>query len=243
MVSGLLLRGLIAGIIAGFLAAGFSYFAGEPPLERAIAFEAAAAQAAGEPQEPEIVSRKVQRTAGLFAAHTTYGAALGGLFSLAFALCLGRIGNVDPRPLAALLAVAGFAALALLPELKYPANPPAIGTAETISARTAAYFALLAISALSMILAATLAPLLTARLGVFNGVLLSASIFVLVAGSAAAALPPVDEVPEGFPASVLWNFRLASLGARAVFWCALGLSFGGMAQNWLMRRKPLHRRA
>ncbi|MGH6869834.1 MAG: CbtA family protein, partial [Methylocella sp.] len=39
MVSGLLLRGLVAGILAGLLAAGFSVLAGEPSIERAIAFE------------------------------------------------------------------------------------------------------------------------------------------------------------------------------------------------------------
>src|ERR687888_1079969 len=106
MVSGLLLRGLLAGVLAGFLAAGFAFFAGEPPTERALHFEAASAEAAGKPQEPEIVSRSVQRSAGLFTAYVVYGAAIGGLFSLVFALAYGRIGNFDPRSLAALLALA-----------------------------------------------------------------------------------------------------------------------------------------
>ena len=62
--------------------------------------------------------------------------------------------------------------------------------------------------------------------------LVSAAVFVAVAGLAALALPPVDEVPVNFPASVLWNFRLASIGARAVLWAALGLIFGAMTQIW-----------
>jgi predicted cobalt transporter CbtA len=236
MVSGLLLRGLIAGILAGLFAASFSFVAGEPPLERALAFEAAAPQASA--AEPEIVSRGVQRGAGLFTAHMIYGAAIGGLFSLLFALAYGRLADLNPRGLAALLAAAGFAALALVPELKYPANPPAIGAAETIGARTALYFAMLAISFLSMLLAATLARPLAAWLGPWNGALLSAAVFILVAGTAGAALPPVDEVPAGFPASALWNFRLASLGARAIFWAALGLAFGAMADHWLKCARP-----
>lgn len=237
MMSALLLRGLFAGIIAGLLAAGFSYLVGEPPLERALAVEAANTGANAEPKEPEIVSRNVQRSAGLFTAHIIYGAAIGGLFSLTFALCFHRIGDFDPRPLAALLAIAGFVALALVPEIKYPADPPGIGAAETIAARTAAYFALLAISLLAMILAATLAPLLITRLGAFDGALVAAAVFIAVAASAAIALPSVDEVPASFPASVLWNFRIASLGARAVFWGALGLAFGGMAQYALTGRR------
>ena len=238
MVSGLLLRGLLAGILAGVLAAGFSFLAGEPSIERAIAFETAIEQAAAQPPEPEIVSRSVQRGAGLLTAYIVYGAAIGGLFSLVFALAYGRVNGFDPKALSALLALAGFVAMVLVPELKYPANPPAIGAPETIGARTALYFAMLAITLLAMILAATLALAFSARLGSWNGTLVSAAVFVAVAGIAALALPPVDEVPVNFPASVLWNFRLASIGARAVLWAALGLTFGGMTQIWLRRGTP-----
>ncbi len=233
MVSGLLLRGLLAGLLAGMLAAAFASVAGEPSIERAIAFESAADAAAGQTPVTEIVSRSVQRGAGLFTASLVYGAALGGLFSLAFALAYGRVGEFDPRTLSALLAAAGFVALVLVPELKYPANPPAIGEAATIGARTALYFALLAISFLAMILAAMLALPLAARFGAWNGTLIAAAVFVVVAGIASLAMPPVDEVPAGFPANVLWNFRLASIGARAVLWGSLGLGFGGMTQIWL----------
>jgi Probable cobalt transporter subunit (CbtA). len=82
MVSGLLRRGLLAGILAGLLAAGFSFLAGEPSIERAIAFETAVEQAEAQPSRPEIVSRSVQRSAGLLTAFIVYGAAIGGLFSL-----------------------------------------------------------------------------------------------------------------------------------------------------------------
>jgi hypothetical protein len=238
VVSGLLLRGLLAGLIAGLLAAAFASVAGEPSIERAIAFERAADAAAGQSPAPEIVSRSVQRGAGLLTAYLVHGAAVGGLFSLVFALAYGRGNGFDPKALSALLAFAGFVAMVLAPELKYPANPPAIGAPETIGARTALYFAMLAISLLAMILAATLALAFSARLGSWNGALVAAAVFVAVAGLAALALPPVDEVPVNFPASVLWNFRLASIGARAVLWTALGLTFGGMTQIWLRRGKP-----
>ncbi len=238
MVSGLLVRGLLAGILAGLLAAGFSFLAGEPSIERAIAFETAVEQAEAQPSEPKIVSRSLQRGAGLLTAYVVYGAAVGGLFSLAFATAYGRANGFDPKSLSALLAFAGFVAMVLGPELKYPANPPAIGAPETIGARTALYFAMLAISVLAVILAATLAPPLAARLGSWNGALASAAVFVAVAGLASLALPSVDEVPVNFPASVLWNFRLASIGARAVLWAALGLAFGGMTQIWLRGGKP-----
>ena len=124
-----------------------------------------------QPSEPEIVSRSVQRGAGLLTAYIVYGAAIGGLFSLVFALAYGRVNGFDPKALSALLALAGFIAMVLVPELKYPASPPAIGVPETIGARTALYFAMLAISLLAMTLAATLAPPFAARLGSWNGAL------------------------------------------------------------------------
>jgi hypothetical protein len=239
MVSGLLLRGLIAGVLAGFLAAGFSFFVGEPPLERALAIEAAATEP--DAAAPEIVSRQTQRGPGLFAAYIIYGAATGGFFGLAFVLSFGRSNDLDPKALAGVLAIAGFAALVLVPDLKYPANPPGANEAAAIGARTALYFGLLAISLLAMILAATLAPVFLARLGPWNGVLACAAVFVLIAAFAAAVLPAADEVRTGFPASVLWNFRMASLGARAVFWAALGFSYGALAEHWLKRMAHLRK--
>lgn len=233
MVSGLLLRGLLAGLFAGLLAASFSFVTAEPSIERAIAFERAAEVSEGHAPEAEIISRSVQRGAGLFTASLVYGAALGGLFSLVFAIAYGRAGSLSPRALSAVLAAAAFAVLVLLPDLKYPSNPPGASEAASIGTRTALYFAALAISLLAMLLAVTLAPHLAVRLGSWNGTLTAAAIFILVAGLAMLALPPVDEVPAGFPATVLWNFRLASIGARAVLWGTLGLTFGVLTQNWL----------
>jgi hypothetical protein len=85
MVRALLVRGMLAGILAAMLAVGFAEIFGEPQIEHAIAFEAAMDQAAGITPEPELISRTVQKTAGLLTAGIAYGVALGGLFSLVFA--------------------------------------------------------------------------------------------------------------------------------------------------------------
>ena len=74
---------------------------------------------------------------GLFTGVVVYSAAFGGLFALVFAFAYGRIGRPDPRVTAALLAVAGFVVVSLVPALKYPPNPPAVGNPETIGYRTA----------------------------------------------------------------------------------------------------------
>ena len=97
MLRNLLICGLIAGACAGLLATGFAELAGEPSIDRAISFEARQSEAAGEAPEPELVSRDVQRTAGLLTGAVVYGLALGGLFALAFGCVYGRVARTSPR--------------------------------------------------------------------------------------------------------------------------------------------------
>lgn len=226
MVGQLLWRGMLAGLIAGLFAAGIAFVAGEGSVDRAIAFESAAAQAAGEPEEPEIVSREVQRSVGLATAGALYGVGLGGFFALAFAFVNGRIGRLEPRAVAALVALAGFLVMGLAPWFKYPPNPPSVGQPETIGLRTQLYFGLVVWSALTAIIASLIYGRAAPRLGGWGAGLLAVALTLVSYAVAAAVLPPINEVPENFPADLLWRFRIASLGAQAGFWTALGLAFG-----------------
>lgn len=243
MAGRLLFYGMMAGILAGLAAAGFFAKAGEPAVDRAIAFESAMADAAGEAPEQELVSRRVQKSVGLTIATTAYGAALGGFFGLAFAFAFGRLGGSDPRSVAAGLAAAGFVAVALVPALKYPANPPAIGSPDSLSERTELFFVMITISVLSMILAASLGKTLKARFGAWYGSLNQAAVFVAAVGGAALALPNFNEIPAAFPADLLWTFRLASLGGQAVLWSVLGLSFGALVHIDLRRGETIRPRS
>jgi putative cobalt transporter subunit CbtA len=81
-------------------------------------------RAKGEAPGPELVSRAVQSGVGLLTGVVVYGTAFGGLFALAFAFAYQRIGRLNARGTAALLAAAGFVSLFLVPQLKYPSSPP-----------------------------------------------------------------------------------------------------------------------
>jgi predicted cobalt transporter CbtA len=48
-------------------------------------------------------------------------------------------------------------------------------------------------------------------------------------------LPRINEVPADFPATVLWNFRVASLATQLVLWTAIGIGFGAMAKRVFQR--------
>jgi predicted cobalt transporter CbtA len=231
MTRTLLLRGMLVGIVAGLLVFAFARLIGEPQVERAIALETQMDQAKGEAHEPEMVSRKVQRGLGLLTGAVVYGAAIGGLFALVFAYAYGRVGRTGPRALSALLAGAGFVAIVLVPTLKYPANPPSVGNPETIGLRTAAFFLLIVFSIAALVLAVQAGRWLHRRYGAWNASLVAAALFVVVVGVVTRLFPAIDEVPAAFPATLLWQFRLASLGAQVVMWTTLGLLFG-----WLTER-------
>ncbi len=224
-VGGLLARGMIAGLVAGLLAAAFAMVLGEPSIERAIAFEAAAAQAANHAEAPELVSRAVQSREGLLTAGALYGAALGGLFGLGFALANGRLGRLGPAATTAVLAGAGFVAIALVPALKYPADPPAVGDPGTIGLRTALYFGFLLVSVGAMALAAAASGPLRLRLGAVAGSLASLALFIALVATAGMILPAAEAAPADFPPDVIASFRWASLGPQAVLWAALGIGF------------------
>jgi predicted cobalt transporter CbtA len=236
MTRTLLLRGMLVGVVAGLLVFAFARWIGEPQVERAIAFETSLDQARGEAPEPEMVSRKVQRSFGLLTGSVVYGAAMGGIFGLVFAFAYGRMGVAGPRALSALLAGMGFVAIALVPSLKYPANPPAVGNPETIGVRTAAFFLLIAFSIAAMVFAVQMGRRLCVRFGAWNGSLLAAAIFVVIMSIVCHFLPEIDEVPVGFPVTLMWRFRVASLEIHAMMWATLGLLFGWLTERDLVRR-------
>lgn len=190
-----------------------------------------------EQAEPELVSRPVQTGIGLLTGVAVYSTAFGGLFALVFALAYGRMVDLGPRATSALLATAGFVAVYVTPMLKYPGNPPSIGLPDTIGMRTHLYFAMILISLAAMIMAGMLRNQLNPRFGIWNSALIAAGTYILIMAGVAFALPNVNEVPEDFPAKVLWQFRIASLGGQLIMWATLGLLFGVAAERQFVQHR------
>lgn len=239
----LLVRGMIAGVVAGLLAFALAYVVGEPSIDSSIALEESQSApahehdgAAGAPaeEEEELVTRPVQSTFGLATGVLVYGVALGGIASLAFAICLGRVGRLRPRATAALVAGAAFTTVYLVPFLKYPATPPAVGNPDTIGKRTTLFFLMIVLSVLVAVIAVIAGRRLAPTLGNWNATVAAGGGYVLVMALACLLLPAnTDAVKETFPAALLWEFRLASLGVQALLWTAFGLIFGALAERLL----------
>ncbi|MDR5838862.1 CbtA family protein [Caballeronia sp. LZ034LL] len=265
MIRTLLIRGMLAGLVAGLIGFGFARGFGEPSVAQAIAFEEQHEHAEAAPAhehehgheaanasanadqshdhgDEELVSRGTQAGLGLLTGVVVFGTALGGIFSLVFAFAYGRLGALHARGTSALLALFGFVSVAIVPFLKYPPNPPAVGNAATIGPRTALFFTMVAISIAAMVWAVRWQRRLTARQGAWNATLVAALAYVVVIVIAQVVLPHVDEVPEGFSASLLWNFRVTAIGIQALIWTTLGLLFGALAAREL-ERPPVRRMA
>lgn len=232
MVWTLVRRGVVVGAAAGLLAGLFAFVFGEPHLQGAIDIEQSASARASVSSAPVAadigdwaVSRTEQR-GGLFLATALYGVALGGLFAVVFASVRGRGSERSDWQLSTRLAAALFVAVVLVPFLKYPANPPAVGDPETIGDRTGYYLIMLMGALLALLAAARVGWAVREETPPWRRPLMAAGTFLVVAGGLALALPEVQEVPASFPAALLWDFRLSSLGTQVVLWAALGIGFG-----------------
>jgi predicted cobalt transporter CbtA len=265
----LILRGALAGAVAGLLAFVFARIFAEPQINKAINYESGrdAAQealdkAAGltpEAAGPDIFSRTIQANVGIGVGMVFFGIAMGALFAVAYAVCLGRVGNLRPRNLAMLVALGGFLGMYLVPFLKYPANPPAIGHPDTIKDRGNLYLAMVLCSVLFLVGAVWLGKRLQPRFGNWNATLLAGAAYVVAIGIVMLLLPQLGElsanvqeyghqatetplplknskgaiVYPGFPADVLFSFRFYSVAAQALLWTSLGLVFAPMAERLL----------
>src|SRR3954467_15985104 len=191
-------RGVLAGAVGGLLSFVFARIFAEPLIQQAVDYEdgrAAAresltASAGITPHEHvEPFSRAVQGNVGIGVALILFGAAMGALFAVAYAICLGRTGRLRPRTLALLVAGAGFLGLYAVPFLKYPANPPAVGDADTIRVRTSVYLLMVACTVLFLILTAWLGRRLQPRHGNVNASLVAGGVFIAATAIVMVLLP------------------------------------------------------
>jgi hypothetical protein len=262
-------RGVLAGALAGLLAFVFARIFAEPQIQAAIDYESArdAVQAtldkaAGlpvEPPGPDIFSRTIQANVGIGVGMILFGVAMGALFAVVYAVCLGRVGNLRPRSLALLVAGGGFLGIYLVPFLKYPANPPSIGHADTIGVRGGLYVVMVVCSLAFLGGAVWLGRRLRPRFGDWNATLMAGAAFVVLIGVVMALLPQwghlADNVREygvqatetplplrdaagtivypGFPADTLFLFRFYSVAAQLVLWTTIALVFAPLAERLL----------
>lgn len=224
MISTHLRRGVTAGAAAGLAMAVVLVTLGERPIGAAVALEESSGAAR------DALFTRAQQVVGGMVGLVLAGLATGAIFGVVFAATRHRLAGDDWRR-SLTLAGAGFTALSLVPFLKYPPNPPAVGDPATVGRRTALYLGLVAWSLIvtwgAWRLHRTLAVTATAA---HRRVPLVGAAFAVAVGVAFVAFPgPPDRV--GVPADLVWRFRLTSLAGAACFWAVLGTAHGWLSSN------------
>ncbi|GAA4685683.1 CbtA family protein [Phytohabitans rumicis] len=216
-------RGALAGLFAGVAASLVALLLVEPQIDNALVIE----EARSTVHEEALYGRTTQVIGGMVAA-AIVAVCLALVVAVVFARVRHRLPAGTDFGRAALLSFLGFVTVALLPALKYPANPPGVGDPDTVTERTVQYLTLIAAGIAVTWLALLVHDRLAARPWPPAH---RAALAVAVAAAGYAALlmtwpATPDGVPADIPAGLLWDFRLASVAELAALWTVFGLSFG-----------------
>lgn len=216
---------LIAGAISGTLLGIINLGIVEPYIDEAINIENQNAIAQGEAINPqEFNDFRLWQKSGEIAAGTILGISLGALFGVVFAVARNSIPGSNDKKKALILAGIMLLVIYIVPALKYPANPPAVGDPETIYYRESLYITLLTISGFSALGLAFLYRKLGDKKGKQIVVPL---IYIGIISGAFMILPPnPDQITA--PMDLVMGFRVASGLTMSIFWGFLGLILGAL---------------
>jgi predicted cobalt transporter CbtA len=240
-----LLRALAVGLGAGLLLGLYLVVLVEPKIDDAIALEEAQAAAAGDAaddhHEDPLFTRTEQVGGGVLAT-VIYATLVSVAFGTVYAAVRHRIPAASEIRRTGGLAALAFASVALVPALKYPANPPAVGDPDTVNERTVQYLVLLAISLALAVGLLRLSGWLRGRLDEATRLVVVVASAIVAYGIVLAVLPDSpDSIAPIVPAELIWDFRIRSLGGLALLWTMLGLGLGWSLDRLLSgARKPEH---
>ncbi|MEP0825420.1 MAG: CbtA family protein, partial [Nitrososphaera sp.] len=190
----------------------------------AIQLEMDGAVQSGEIINPiEFAAYRFWQRGGEIVAGTILGLSLGSLFGIVFAYGRGLAPGSTNLKKALFIAGIMWLALFLIPALKYPANPPAVGDPETIYQRQGLYLAFLAISGLSALGLALIYN--RANIAAPAKRVVIPAIYVAIVAGAYFAMPAnPDEISA--PMDLVVSFRIVSALTITMFWALLGIIFG-----------------
>lgn len=233
-------RAVGAGVAVGLLLAGYTFFVVEPVIDDAIALEEQLAAAHEHSEEAEhghdeddaLFSRSQQVGGGL-AAGLIYAVALAAVFGTVLAAVRHRLPGDSDLIRSMWLAAVAFGCVALVPALKYPANPPAVGDPDTVGQRTLQWLVLVALSLVLAWALTNASGSLRERLDDPTRVLAVTALTIVSYGFLLVVLPGTAvDIDRRVPAGLVWDFRIRSLGGVALLWAGLGVGVG-----WLLTRR------
>ena len=216
---------LVSGALAGLVHGTVNFAIVEPYLDQAIGIENQSLFASGEAEDnlefwAEYESYRIWQKSGQVLAGVILGIAMGSLFGIVYTLSRNSLPGKNDVTKAVVLSVVMWLTLYLIPFLKYPANPPTVGDADTVVFRTILYVSFIAISGVGVFIFYKLSTKFQDNkkyLGLFGYVGFIAIIFFIMPENPDEITAPMNLVNE---------FRLVSILGVSSFWASVGIILG-----------------
>ena len=221
---------LVSGFVAGTIHGAVNLAIVEPYLDEAIGIENQALFESGEAEDTpqfwvEYNSYRDWQKSGQLLAGGILGMSIGALFGIVFAYSRNSLPKGHTVKKTFVLAAIMWFTIFLIPFLKYPANPPTVGEADTVILRQTLYLLFIAISGFSAVGFSRLYKKLeNKKYLAFVGyaVFITAVFFIMP--------PSPDEVTA--PMDLVNGFRTMSVVAVSIFWIAEAIILGALWQKY-----------
>jgi len=216
---------LLSGVIAGVILAGVNYFVAEPFIDQAIGIEVDNIITSGEVVDfDELSSYRVWQKEGTFAAGAFLGLTYGAILGIVYVISRKYLPSSDDRKKALILAAIMCLSLYIVPFIKYPANPPAVGDPETIGLRGSLYTSYQLASGL-IALGVSILMYKLQRISYIKYVI---PIIYLGLVAFIYAIFPANPDEITAPMDLVNAFRAVTFGTMVMFYLVLGTIFGIM---------------
>jgi len=216
---------LFSGALAGTIQGAANLVFVESYLDEAIGIENQNLFESGEEEDSpafwvEYDAYRDWQKGGQVLAGAILGTSMGGLFGIVYVLSKNSLPGNDLKKSLTLAAVM-WLTIYLIPFLKYPANPPTVGDAETVVLRSILFLSFIALSGFGAVGFFQLyKKLQSKKIAAFAGY----GIFIAVIFIVMPANP--DEITA--PMDLVNGFRVMSVLAVTTFWISLAIIFGGL---------------
>ena len=216
---------LISGGLAGLVHGTINFAIVEPYLDQAIGLENESLFASGEAEDTlefwaEYESYRIWQKSGQVLAGVILGLAMGSLFGIVFALSRNSLPGKNIVTKAVFLSGLMWFTLYLIPFLKYPANPPTVGEADTVVLRMILYVSFIIISGIGVIVFYKLLTKLNKNKKYFA--------LIGYAGLMVIAFIIMPDNPDEItaPMNLVNEFRFVSVLGVSSFWGSVGILLG-----------------
>ncbi|VFJ14473.1 CbtA family protein [Candidatus Nitrosocosmicus franklandus] len=216
---------LFAGVLAGLVLASINYFVAEPFIDQAIGIEVENSIAEGKVIDfNELNTYRIWQKEGTFATGALLGLTYGAVLGIIYVISRKYLPSSDDRKKSLVLAGLMCLALYVVPFLKYPANPPAVGDPETIGFRDSLYTAFQLTSGLIVVGLCTV----VIKFRTFSYLKYLIPIFYVGLVSVIFSIFPSNPDAITAPMDLVNSFRMVTFATMVMFYLVLGIIFGMM---------------